>query len=67
MAAGPRTVVGGVLITALLMACRWLVAPHLRLPRLQGWATVFVAICVQALPFLVFGAAVSAAIASFVP
>lgn len=49
------------------MVGRLLVAPHLRFPRLQGWATVFVAICVQALPFLVLGAAVSAAIASFVP
>ncbi|MCW2861698.1 MAG: permease-like protein [Actinoallomurus sp.] len=67
MAAGPRAVLGGVLLTAVLVAGRLLVAPNLRLPRLQGWATVFVAICVQALPFLVFGTAISAAIASFVP
>jgi uncharacterized membrane protein YraQ (UPF0718 family) len=67
MAAGPRAVLGALLVTALLVAGRWLVAPNLRLPRLQGWATVFVAICVQALPFLVFGAAISAAITSFVP
>ncbi|MFB9832942.1 permease [Actinoallomurus acaciae] len=67
MAAGPRAVLGGVLVAAVLVAGRVLVAPHVRFPRLQGWATVFVAICVQALPFLVFGAAVSAAIASFVP
>jgi uncharacterized protein len=36
-------------------------------PAVQTWATVFVAICVQALPFLVFGVLLSAAIAAFVP
>jgi hypothetical protein len=67
MAAGPRAVLGGAVVSAALVAGRLLVAPNLRFARLQGWATVFVAICVQALPFLVFGAAISAAIASFVP
>ena len=33
----------------------------------KGWATVFVAICVQATPFLVLGVLVSGAIAAFVP
>jgi uncharacterized protein len=33
----------------------------------QTWATVFVAVCVQALPFLVLGVLVSGAIAAFVP
>ena len=33
----------------------------------RTWATVFVAICVQALPFLVLGVLLSAAIAVFVP
>jgi uncharacterized membrane protein YraQ (UPF0718 family) len=34
---------------------------------LQSWATIFVAITVQALPFLVLGVIVSGAIAAFVP
>jgi uncharacterized protein len=36
-------------------------------PALRTWATVFVAICVQALPFLVLGVLLSAAISVFVP
>ncbi len=36
-------------------------------PALRTGATVFVAICVQAMPFLVFGVLVSGAIAAFVP
>lgn len=32
-----------------------------------AWATVFVSICVQALPFLVLGVALSAALTAFVP
>ena len=36
-------------------------------PALQTWATIFVSICVQALPFLVAGVALSAAITAFVP
>lgn len=53
MAAGPRALFAAV--AGVLVACRLLAAPQLRQARLQGWATVFVAICVQALPFLVFG------------
>ena len=34
---------------------------------MRAWATIFVAICVQALPFLVLGVLLSAAIAVFVP
>jgi uncharacterized membrane protein YraQ (UPF0718 family) len=34
---------------------------------LQSWATIFVAICVQALPFLVLGVTVSGVIAAYVP
>ncbi|GAA1912511.1 permease [Streptantibioticus ferralitis] len=41
---------------------RWLHAGWL-----ETWSTVFVAICVQALPFLVLGTLLSAAIAVFVP
>lgn len=36
-------------------------------PAAQTWATIFVAIAVQALPFLVIGVVLSAAIAIFVP
>ncbi|MEU1710928.1 permease [Streptomyces sp. NPDC005706] len=36
-------------------------------PVMQSWMTVFVAMVVQALPFLVFGALLSAAIAVFIP
>ncbi|MDH2425711.1 permease [Sphaerisporangium sp. TRM90804] len=44
-----------------------LLAPYLTAPALRTWSTIFVAICVQALPFLVFGVALSAAITAFVP
>jgi uncharacterized membrane protein YraQ (UPF0718 family) len=36
-------------------------------PALQTWTTIFVSITVQALPFLVFGVLLSAAITAFVP
>ncbi|WP_280721675.1 permease [Kitasatospora sp. MAA4] len=36
-------------------------------PWVQAWATVFIAICVQALPFLLLGTVLSAAVAAFVP
>ncbi|RSN93203.1 hypothetical protein DMH26_24725, partial [Streptomyces sp. WAC 05379] len=36
-------------------------------PVMQSWTTVFVAVMVQALPFLVLGVLLSAAIAVFVP
>ena len=35
-------------------------------PAVQTWATVFVSICIQALPFLVLGVVISGAIAAFV-
>ncbi|GAA3239083.1 permease [Actinocorallia longicatena] len=54
-------------IAAVLVLARIWVAPHASAPALQAWATIFIAICVQALPFLVFGVALSAAITSFVP
>ncbi|UBU18333.1 permease [Nonomuraea gerenzanensis] len=54
-------------LVALLAAGRFLLAPYLTQPALQTWATVFVAVCVQALPFLVLGVALSAAITAFVP
>jgi uncharacterized membrane protein YraQ (UPF0718 family) len=36
-------------------------------PAIAHWATIFVAIAVQAMPFLVLGVGISAAIAAFVP
>ncbi|MBB6550433.1 permease [Nonomuraea rubra] len=54
-------------LAGLLVAGRFLLAPHLTHPALRTWATVFVAVCVQALPFLVLGVALSAAITAFVP
>ena len=36
-------------------------------PAVQAWSTVFVAVCLQALPFLVIGVLLSAAIGAFVP
>lgn len=36
-------------------------------PRLQTWTTIFVSVLVQAMPFLVFGVVLSAAIAVYVP
>jgi uncharacterized membrane protein YraQ (UPF0718 family) len=62
---GSLEIFGLVLLTAILLRTQlagWL--GHV-LP--TGWATVFVAICVQATPFLVLGVLVSGAIAAFVP
>ncbi|MEI4272295.1 permease [Klenkia sp. LSe6-5] len=36
-------------------------------PAVQAWSTVFVAVCLQALPFLVLGVLLSAAISTLVP
>ncbi|WP_440107167.1 permease [Streptosporangium sp. H16] len=58
---------GFALVVILLVVGRLALAPYLTAPALQTWATIFVAICVQALPFLVFGVALSAAITAFVP
>ncbi|RFS83334.1 permease [Actinomadura spongiicola] len=55
------------LLAAVLVAGRIWVAPELGARELDAWATIFVAVCVQALPFLVFGVALSAAITAFVP
>jgi uncharacterized membrane protein YraQ (UPF0718 family) len=58
------------LVVALVVGAavaRPLVASALDAEALQSWSTIFVAICVQALPFLVLGVAVSGAIAAFVP
>src|SRR5918992_1923980 len=54
-------------IVGVLVPGRLYIAPPLQIRPLQAWSTVFLAICVQALPFLVFGVALSAAITTFVP
>lgn len=60
-----------VAIVVLLLVLGWvlrpLLAPALSGPATQMWATIFVALMVQALPFLVLGVLVSGAIAAFVP
>lgn len=53
-----------VLLAAVLL--RPLLAPYLGNAALQTWSTIFVAITIQALPFLVLGVAVSGAIAALV-
>ena len=54
------------LLLVLLVGQRWL-AGLFDSPAIQTWTTFFVSITVQALPFLVFGVLISAAIAAFVP
>src|SRR4051794_7749613 len=54
-----------VLVPALFAQSR--LSEVLSVPALRTGATVFVAICVQALPFLVLGVLISGAIAAFVP
>lgn len=51
----------------LLVAQRWIAGLFDGHPALQAFATIFVAICVQAMPFLVLGVLISGAIAAFVP
>jgi hypothetical protein len=58
-------------LLALLAVAAVLVRPlierFLQSPGLRNWITIFEAIVVQALPFLVFGVVLSGAIAAFVP
>jgi uncharacterized membrane protein YraQ (UPF0718 family) len=58
-------VLAGLLV--LVLAAQPLLSRRFSSAAVQTWATVFVAVCVQALPFLVLGVAVSGAIAAFVP
>ena len=58
-------VLTGILLLVLLG--RPLLADLFDSPAMRTWATVFVAICVQALPFLVLGVLLSAVITVFVP
>lgn len=58
------------LLALLLVAAvvlRPVLADRLDHPALQTWSTIFVSITIQALPFLVLGVVVSAAIAALVP
>jgi uncharacterized membrane protein YraQ (UPF0718 family) len=54
-------------LLVLLVIFRGQVANAISDPRLATWTTVFVSVMVQATPFLVFGVALSAVIAVFVP
>ncbi|MFL5919111.1 MAG: permease [Gaiellaceae bacterium] len=56
-----------VLVILLAAALRPLLQDLLDRPAVAHWATIFVAIAIQALPFLVLGVTISAAIAAFVP
>ncbi|MEJ7647669.1 MAG: permease [Nakamurella sp.] len=62
---GSLEIVGVVLVLAILT--RIPLAEWLNSVLPAGWPTVFIAICVQATPFLVLGVLVSGAIAAFVP
>ncbi|MBQ1091553.1 permease [Streptomyces sp. B93] len=66
---GPRVDSSLLLVLALLLVLlvQSPVRRALAAPVLQSWLTVFVAVVVQALPFLVFGVLLSAALAVFVP
>jgi uncharacterized protein len=70
-AAGPGgSSLAGAGIIAVLFLCFLvhLAGPSfLQGPALQAWSTVFLAVCLQALPFLVIGVLLSAAITAFVP
>lgn len=63
-----RPVVGqpevvGLIVLAVLLGGRWLI-PLLNQPSLQTWSTIFVAIVIQSVPFLVMGVVLSAVISS---
>ncbi|MEV7072063.1 permease [Streptomyces sp. NPDC091972] len=55
------------LLMLLVVLCQGPIRGVLGAPVMQSWMTVFVAVLVQALPFLVLGVLLSAAIAVFVP
>lgn len=62
---GSLEILGVVLLAAIVLRGPLERAAQAVLP--TGWTTIFVAICVQATPFLVLGVLVSGAIAAFVP
>jgi uncharacterized membrane protein YraQ (UPF0718 family) len=69
--AGRRLRPSGVEALAILVVLAVLLRPalagRLDAPTFQTWATIFVSICVQALPFLVLGTVLSGAVAVLVP
>ncbi|SDP33222.1 hypothetical protein SAMN05660199_03640 [Klenkia soli] len=56
-----------VVLLLLVVAARFLLPGAFDAPVVQAWSTVFVAVCLQALPFLVLGVLLSAAISTLVP
>jgi len=54
-------------LVALAVGAHFLAPGFLDQPVVLAWSTVFVAVCLQALPFLVLGVALSAAIGTLVP
>ncbi|MFC4531012.1 permease [Sphaerisporangium dianthi] len=54
-------------LAGFLLIGNLVLSPHLTAPALSTWSTIFVAICIQAMPFLVLGVTLSAAIRAFVP
>ncbi len=54
-------------VFALLMLGRRQVRPLVQSPAAQAWFTIFVSICLQAMPFLVFGVVLSGLLTAFVP
>jgi uncharacterized membrane protein YraQ (UPF0718 family) len=55
------------LALAVMLGVKFFAPGLLSEPAVAAWSTVFVAVCVQASPYLVLGVAVSTAIAVFVP
>ena len=56
-----------VIVVALAVVLQRMFAGALAADELQTWATIFLAICLQALPFLVLGVTLSAAISTLIP
>jgi len=54
-------------VVVVAAVCRPFLEDLLDRPAVANWATVFVALAVQAMPFLVLGVAVSAAVAALIP
>jgi uncharacterized protein len=55
----------GLVAIAVLIVARPLYASQVSAPAVRAWATIFIAVCIQAMPFLVLGVAVSGVIAAF--
>ena len=64
---GPRSTDLLAGLVALLVVGHFLAPGFLDRPAVLAWSTVFLAVCLQALPFLVLGVALSAAIGTLVP